>query len=126
MGWSKDPGQPSAGKTPAFCVGERMKELSVFVDESGDFGEYDRRSPFYIISLVLHDQSIDISEDLKALEREMRNIGYPDHCVHVGLIIRKENEFEELETRRKIVKRLMPFMRHIDIKIGNVYIEKNI
>ncbi len=71
MGWSKDPGPPSAGKTPAFCVGERMKELSVFVDESDDFGEYDRRSPFYIISLVLHDQSIDISEDLKALEREM-------------------------------------------------------
>ena len=58
-----------------------MKELSVFVDESGDFGEYDHRAPFYIISLVLHDQDIDITEDLTILETEMKNIGWPDHCV---------------------------------------------
>lgn len=59
-----------------------MKELSIFVDESGDFGEYDPRAPFYILSLVLHDQSIDIRNDLAILESEMRNIGWPNHCVH--------------------------------------------
>ena len=32
-----------------------MKELSIFVDESGDFGEYDYHSPYYIILMVLHD-----------------------------------------------------------------------
>ncbi len=103
-----------------------MKELSVFVDESGDFGTYDKRTPYYILSLVLHDQSIDITEDLMALEREMTNIGYPDHCIHVGPIIRKENEYEyeDLETRIKIVKRLMSFVRHIDVKFLSVYIEK--
>ena len=26
-----------------------MKELSVFIDESGDFGEYDDQAPYYII-----------------------------------------------------------------------------
>lgn len=36
-----------------------MKELSIFVDESGDFGEYDHHSPFYIISMVLHDHITD-------------------------------------------------------------------
>ena len=25
------------------------RELSVFIDESGDFGEYDYHSPYYII-----------------------------------------------------------------------------
>ena len=35
-----------------------MKELSVFIDESGSFGEYDRQSPYYIIAMVFHDQSI--------------------------------------------------------------------
>ncbi len=56
----------------------------------------------------------------------MSNIGYPCHCIHVGPIIRKENEFEfeNLEVRQKIVKRLMAFVRHIDIHIMNVYIEK--
>ena len=37
-----------------------MKELSVFVDESGDFGEYDYHAPFYIISFILHNQEVDI------------------------------------------------------------------
>ena len=45
-----------------------MKELSVFVDESGDFGEYDYHAPFYIISMVLHDQESIIDSDLEKLE----------------------------------------------------------
>lgn len=53
-----------------------MKELSVFVDESGDFGEYDFHSPFYIISLVFHDQENDISEDINRLEQELSYIGW--------------------------------------------------
>ena len=52
-----------------------MKELSIFVDESGDFGEYDVRAPYYIISLVMHEQNKDITVDLQKLENEMRNIG---------------------------------------------------
>ena len=60
-----------------------MRELSIFVDESGDFGEYDFHSPFYIISLVFHDQNIDITEDLKKLERELSNIGWSEHCIVV-------------------------------------------
>ena len=41
-----------------------MKELSIFVDESGDFGEYDYRAPFYIISMVIHEQDSNINSDL--------------------------------------------------------------
>lgn len=44
MGWSKDPGPTYlAGRFPAvfYCRGI-MRELSVFVDESGDFGEYEK------------------------------------------------------------------------------------
>ena len=52
-----------------------MKELSIFVDESGDFGEYDYHSPYYIISMVLHDQDTDISNDIKLFENELNNLG---------------------------------------------------
>ena len=41
-----------------------MKELSIFVDESGDFGEYNHHSPYYIITMVFHNQNDDISEDI--------------------------------------------------------------
>ena len=39
-----------------------MKELSVFIDESGDFGEYDDQAPYYIITMVFHDQSLSITD----------------------------------------------------------------
>ena len=103
-----------------------MKELSVFVDESGDFGEYDYRAPFYIISMVIHEQDSNINSDLEKLENEMKNIGWPNHCVHAGPVIRSEHEYKEysLEERRQILKRLMTFVRKSDIKCKSIYIEK--
>lgn len=76
-----------------------MKELSIFIDESGDFGEYDFHSPYYIIAMVMHDQSYDITEDLRRLEKELDYLGYSNHCVHAGPIIRQEQEyrFESME-----------------------------
>lgn len=84
-----------------------MKELSIFVDESGDFGEYAYHSPYYIISFVLHDQGNSINQDLALLENELRNIGYPNHCIHVGPTIRQEEEYRDvdIETRQKIAKK---------------------
>lgn len=52
-----------------------MKEISIFIDESGDFGEYAVHSPFYIITMVFHDQSIDISEDISKLDKELDYLG---------------------------------------------------
>lgn len=48
-----------------------MKELSIFIDESGDFGEYDYRSPWYIVTMVFHDQQVSIQEPLEYLEKEL-------------------------------------------------------
>ena len=72
-----------------------MSELSIFIDESGDFGTYDIRSPYYIITMVFHDQSCDISEPIAKLRRDLSNLGIdPDHYVHTGPIIRREKEYE--------------------------------
>lgn len=38
-----------------------MKELSIFIDESGDFGVYNHHSPFYIITMVFHIQDISLT-----------------------------------------------------------------
>ena len=48
-----------------------MKELSIFVDESGDLGEYDYRAPYYIISMVFHDQNYDMNKELAILEEKL-------------------------------------------------------
>lgn len=124
MGWSEDLGPPVAGKTPA--IFRFMRKLSIFVDESGDFGKYDYHSPYYIISLVLHEQENEISSDLQKLEAEMRHCGYANHCIHVGPLIRQEYEYRNvrLDVRQQIAKRLMTFFRHVDIEWTAVYIEK--
>ena len=103
-----------------------MKELSIFIDESGDFGEYSHLAPYYIVTLVLHDQSSDITGQLQLLEESLSEIGYSKHCIHAGPIIRRENEYElvDITVRQKILRRLMAFIRHIDISYTTIYIEK--
>ena len=94
-----------------------MKELSIFVDESGDFGDYAEHSSYYIISLVLHDQTIDIRNDVDWLETRLAELGYPNHCMHSGPVIRNEQEYRKdtIENRRKLLKAFMAFFRKLDI-----------
>ena len=103
-----------------------MKELSIFIDESGDFGQYDYHAPYYIISMVFHEQNVDISDEIKKLEYSLSNIGLQNYCIHTGPIIRAEDEYHymTIDDRRKIFKRMMSFVRHIDVKCESFYIEK--
>ena len=48
-----------------------MKELSIFIDESGDFGEVKEKPSYYLVTLVFHNQSNDISEQVKKLEESV-------------------------------------------------------
>ena len=69
-----------------------MKELSVFIDESGDWGEYASHSPYYIVTMVLHDQSVDIVNDLKHLDENLKYMNCNNQCIHAGPIIRGEHQ----------------------------------
>lgn len=103
-----------------------MKELSIFIDESGDFGDYDFRSPYYILSMVFHDQSIAIIEEIKKLENALSHLGLPGHCVHAGPVIRQEAEYRFVESniRVKILKYMVAFVRKINIRCMSFHIEK--
>ena len=103
-----------------------MSELSIFIDESGDFGQYDYHAPYYIISMVFHDQALDLSSEINKLEYSLSNLNLEEHCVHAGPIIRGEEEYRymESEDRKKIFKRIMSFARNIDVKCESFYIEK--
>ena len=54
MGWSKDLGPTYlAGRLSAFLL-VMIKTLSIFVDESGDFVEFEKHSPYYLITMIYH------------------------------------------------------------------------
>lgn len=95
----------------------KKKELSVFIDESGDFGQYNPASPNYYVAMVLHNQEIDISKNIEALERQITNWGYPEHTIHTGPLIRRESVYKHdlREDRKALFNALYHFTRMLDI-----------
>lgn len=103
------------------------KILSCFIDESGDFGPYNYHAPLYIVSVVLHDQCIDISDHIQALEEHMSRLGYPNHALHTGPLIRRETDYEYslMEKRKHLFNVLYNFARKLPIQYFSVSIKKS-
>ncbi len=92
--------------------------LSVFIDESGDFGAYDVHTPYYIVAMILHDQSIDIRENIHLLDKHITESGFGIHAIHTGPLIRREAVYsnEIMENRKKLFNILFHFSRRLDFK----------
>ncbi|WP_322154331.1 DUF3800 domain-containing protein [Paratractidigestivibacter sp.] len=104
-----------------------MAELSVFIDESGDFGPYERYAPYYIITLLFHDQSADISGQIGHLKRHLVEQGFAEtHAVHSAPLIRRERDYSgmDLTERRKLFRSLFNFMRLCDISYKSFVFRK--
>lgn len=103
-----------------------MEELSIFIDESGDFGEYDVKSPYYIVTMVFHKQSVNLQHEFEWLEIELRKLGLKEHCIHVGPMIRREAEYQDMsiEERRKILNKVISFIRCLDIRYQTFFVQK--
>lgn len=43
----------------------------LFIDESGDFGPYEIHAPYYLVSMILHNQNTDISENIKVFDAHL-------------------------------------------------------
>lgn len=89
-----------------------MRELSIFIDESGDFGEVKERPAYYLVTLVFHDQKNDISGEVSRLERGVHEAGFDIEYIHTGLVIRREDIFAALTIgeRRKLLYKMLNFM----------------
>ncbi|MBR6062450.1 MAG: hypothetical protein IKP67_10275 [Spirochaetales bacterium] len=51
-----------------------MKQLSIFVDESGDFGSYSSHAPYYIVSMIFHDQTNNINPQIAQLNNSILSL----------------------------------------------------
>lgn len=100
--------------------------LSVFIDESGDFGPFEPHSPYYIVAMVLHDQSTDIGPNILAFEEQLGYLGYPHHAVHTGPLIRRESVYHNdlVENRRRLYNALFHFARRLDIRYTCALVRK--
>ena len=103
------------------------KKLSIFIDESGDFGPFKPHAPYYLVTMILHDQKIDISENIKTLENHLRNLDFDYKAVHTGPIIRREEIYKDMqmEDRKRIFNALFHFARQLDFNYICTHINKN-
>jgi len=107
----------------------KRSKLSVFVDESGSFLYPDNGSRFYVIGMVLHDQSIDITPQLAEMDRAIDEIGIDAETFvfHAGPLIRREQGYEFLNRRlrERIFARMMTFARKVDFKYKCIFVDKH-
>ncbi len=103
-----------------------MNDLSIFVDESGDFGPYEYHSPQYIVTMVFHEQHNDESANIQRFDRSLAEIGMPNHVVHAGPLIRREETYAYLtvDERMQIFRRTFNFMRKANITYKTLIVEK--
>ena len=89
-----------------------MKELSIFIDESGDFGEITERPAYYLVTLLFHDQKNEITSNVKRLEDSTKNSGFDFEYIHTGPVIRREDVFSGLsiDERRKLLFKMLNFI----------------
>ena len=124
------PGSTDGGEVPRrflYVEVSVTKELSIFVDESGDFGAYEAHSPFYFFTLVFHDQANSIDQQINLLETRLSNCSMPaSHCFHAGPIIRREEDYlyMSIEERRHLLGLLVAFARSVRISYTTFCVEK--
>lgn len=103
-----------------------MSTLSIFIDESGDFGKFALHCPYYIVSIIFHEQTKNISEQVNILNEHLEELGYKHHTIHTAPLIRKEGDYKniDIKTRYKIFSKLFYFLKNVDVKFSNLVVRK--
>lgn len=104
-----------------------MKDLSVFIDESGDFGGYEEHCPFYLFTLLFHNQVDDITQQVAQLNVRANELGLEgEKCFHAGPIIRREFPFNNMDVveRRRCLNAITLFAKKVKVRYKTFFIDK--
>lgn len=106
-----------------------MRELSIFCDESGDFGPPSTHSPYYLVSLVLHDQGRPIDDQVRRFNSEMRSRQLEGFLpVHTAPLIRREERYRDAPgaDRKRAFDVLFAFARRCGVYYKTLVIDKRV
>lgn len=80
--------------SPAFFVlGGEFRELSLLIDKPRSDNLRDR---YYLLTLVLHERSEDISENIRLYERSLADKDLPDIPFHASPLMNGHDEYESM------------------------------
>lgn len=103
-----------------------MQELSVFIDESGDFGEVKERPAYYLVTFVFHAQENNIDQQVAKLEESIKLSGFDVEYIHTGPVIRREEVFARysINERRKLLYKMLNFVNTCPITYLTVVVDR--
>lgn len=103
-----------------------MKELSVFIDESGDFGEVKERPAYYLVTFVFHNQDNNIEQQVTKLEESVKYTGFDMEYIHTGPVIRREEVFAKysIDERRKLLYKMLNFVNACPISYLTIVVDR--
>lgn len=92
--------------------------LSVFVNESGNFGDPNALARLCIVTFVFHNQANDISAAVRELDRanDDRGLDPEKFQFHTSPLIRQDDEYAAMSRRMRgrILDRMLTFVRRVD------------
>lgn len=91
------------------------RELSIFIDESGI---QEGTSRYYLVTLVLHDQSQRIDSHVDAYQTSLRMRGLPDIPFHSTPLLRGHDAYASLDmgNRKRLLVSFGTFVRTLPIR----------
>lgn len=91
-----------------------MRELSIFADEAG---QQDMSDGYYLLTLVVHDQSAPIGPHIEEYERQLRAGGLRDIPLHMACLLHSHGDYEGLDvrTRKGLLSRFNAFVRRLPV-----------
>ena len=92
-----------------------MKELSIFVDESGG---QDGHSKYYVLTLVFHDQDDAIVDEIAKYRRGIAESSREDIPFHASPLMNGHDAYENLDfkTRKLYFSRFFLLLQHLPIR----------
>ena len=90
------------------------EELSIFVDESGDRGG---KARYYLLTLVFHNQTDDIMEEIAEYERRLATEGLADIPFHSEPLMNGHKDYENLSVsqRKRLLVHFSALVRRLPI-----------
>ena len=92
-----------------------MREISIFADESGDKSDNTR---YFLLTLVFHNQSDSIAEQVWTYERSLANADLPNVPFHSEPLLNGHGDYEYLlpEQRKKLLSGFAALVRYLPIE----------
>ena len=89
-----------------------MRELSIFIDESGSQGGHSR---YCLVTLLMHDQADSIESQILYYEDTLRSKGLPDLPFHASPLMNGHDGYESmgLDDRKRLLSAFEGFVRRL-------------